>query len=124
MATPRPVVALFLAEVKVTDWPAMVRWYVEALDLALAPEDADRRYALLDAGPGRVALKGGAPPGLPRGAVRLVFEVADLDDERERLSRLDPDLDLGPIEESREGYRAIRLNDPEGTPITLFSWKT
>jgi predicted enzyme related to lactoylglutathione lyase len=120
MTTPRPGITLFLTEIKVTDWSGQVRWYAETLGLRLTLEDASHEYALLEAGPGRVALKGGAPPDLARDAVRLVFEVADLDAERDRLARRD--LAVGPPEESPEGYRAIRLRDPEGTPITLFCW--
>jgi catechol 2,3-dioxygenase-like lactoylglutathione lyase family enzyme len=124
MTTPRPGIALFLTEIMVTDWHKSVRWYVETLGLRLVLEDAPHQYALLDAPPrpGRVALKGGAPTGLPRDLVRLVFEVADLDAEHDRLARLDTVVSAP--EESPEGYRAIRLRDPEGTPITLFSWKT
>jgi predicted enzyme related to lactoylglutathione lyase len=122
MTSPRHGIAFFVTEIVVTDWPRTVRWYVEALRLSLLLEDAPRRYALLGAGPGRLALKGGAPSGAPRDGVRLIFEVDDLDSERERLARLD--VAVGPPEDSPEGYRAIRLCDPEGTPITLFRWTT
>jgi predicted enzyme related to lactoylglutathione lyase len=122
MTTPRPVIALFATEIKVTDWPGQVRWYVEVLGLGLIVGDDAHEYALLGAGANRLALKGGGPPDLPRDAVRLVFEVADLDAERDRLVRRDLAVSLP--EESPEGYRASRLCDPEGTPITLFCWKT
>jgi predicted enzyme related to lactoylglutathione lyase len=112
---------LYLTEIKVTDWHRLVRWYVETLGLRLVLEDAAHEYALLDAAGGRVALKGGGSPGLPRDVVRLVFEVADLEAERDRLARHGEAV--SPPEESPEGYRAIRLRDPEGTPITLFCWE-
>lgn len=113
-------IALAFTEVKVNDWPGLVRWYVETLGLRPVLEDAAHRFALLDAGPGRVAIKGGGPPGLPRDAFRLVFEVPDVDAERDRLCRRG--VAVGDPEGNLEGYRAIRFLDPEGTPITLFSW--
>jgi predicted enzyme related to lactoylglutathione lyase len=116
-----PELALYLTEIKVTQWPASVRWYVEVLGLRLALEDAANEYALLEAGPGRLALKAGAGGVLAREAVRLVFEVADVDAERDRLLGLGVAVSLP--EESTEGYRAIRLHDPEGTPVTLFCWR-
>jgi predicted enzyme related to lactoylglutathione lyase len=124
MATSRPRIAFYLTEILVTDWPGMVRWYVDVVGLQLTLQDAGHRYAMLEAGPGRIALKGGGggPPGLPRDAVRLVFEVADVDAERDRLAR--HGMVVGPPEDSPEGYRAIRFRDPEGTPITLFCWRT
>ena len=123
MTTSKPGTALYLTEIKVTDWPEMVRWYVATLGLRLALEDTPHQYALLEAGPGsgRIALKGGGSPGLLHGAVRLVFEAADVDAERDRLVRRGAAVSAA--EESPEGYRAIRLRDPEGTPITLFCWK-
>ena len=39
--------------------------------------------------------------------------------ERERLAGLG--VAVGPITESAEGYREVRLADPDGTPIHLFS---
>src|SRR4051794_7733800 len=102
MTTPRPGIALAFAEIKVADWPGMVRWYVDILGLRPLLEDATHEFALLDAGAARVALKGGGTTGLPRDLVRLVFEVADVDADRERLAR--DDLAIGPTEKSPEGY--------------------
>jgi predicted enzyme related to lactoylglutathione lyase len=120
-ASSEPGLALYLTEIKVTQWADLVRWYVDVLGLPLVLEDAPLQYALLEAGPGRLALKGGSATGLARDAVRLVFEVADVDAERDRLVGLG--VTVSAPEDSAEGYRAIRLSDPEGTPLTLFSWK-
>jgi hypothetical protein len=47
--------------------------------------------------------------------------VHDVDYERERL--IHRGLEISPpIENPRERYREIRLHDPEGTPLTFFSW--
>jgi predicted enzyme related to lactoylglutathione lyase len=124
MTTSDHALALYLTEIKVTDWPALVRWYVTNLGLRLSREDAPHQYALLEfeSGSGRIALKGGRPAGTPSGPVRLVFEAANVDDVRARLTAAGVDVSLP--EQSPEGYCAIRLRDPEGTPITVFSWKS
>jgi predicted enzyme related to lactoylglutathione lyase len=123
MATSGPRIGLFLTELLVDDWAGTVRWYVETLRLRLALEDRAGLYALLESGSGsgRLALKGGGIPGPSRDRVRLVFEVDDVDAERERL--LCSGLDVGVPTDSPEGYRAITLLDPERTPLTLFCWK-
>ncbi len=124
MSSPVPGLGpeLFLTEIKVTDWPRAVRWYVEILGLRVVLSDPGSRYALLAAGSGRLALKGdddGAE--INREAVRLVFQVEDAEAERARLAELG--VAVGPLRLiPRESYREIRLADPEGTPITLFSW--
>jgi catechol 2,3-dioxygenase-like lactoylglutathione lyase family enzyme len=111
----------FMVEVRVVDWPRALGWYRRTLGLAVRLEDVPRQFALLDAGPVVLALKGGATPGEPREAARLVFEVEDVDAECARI------LGLGvavgePIEGREEGYREVRFADLDGTPIHLFSW--
>jgi predicted enzyme related to lactoylglutathione lyase len=128
MTTSPTAPALYLTEIKVTDWARVVRWYVETLGLRLTLEDTAHDYALFEAGAGRLAIKGTAPL-VRRGsadpaahdAVRLIFETTDVDAERDRLAARG--VVVTPPEDSPEGYRAIRLRDPEGTPITLFCWK-
>ena len=50
MTPTSPGIALYLTEIKVTDWPGMVHWYVANLGLRLTLEDAAHQYALLEAG--------------------------------------------------------------------------
>jgi predicted enzyme related to lactoylglutathione lyase len=110
---------LFMVEVRLVDWAASSRWYVEVLGLTPILEDAERRFLLLAAGACRVALKAESTSG-DRGAVRLIFQVGDVDEARNRLIACGT-----PVSEptqSDEGYREVRLADPEGTPIHLFSW--
>jgi catechol 2,3-dioxygenase-like lactoylglutathione lyase family enzyme len=121
MTTSIPGLDLYLTEIKVADWPARVRWYVTILGLRLAREDVPHQYALLESGGGRIALKGGLPAGNPERPIRLVFEAADVDAVRTRL--VASGVEVSPPEENPEGYRAIRLRDPDGTPITIFCWK-
>jgi catechol 2,3-dioxygenase-like lactoylglutathione lyase family enzyme len=115
-------IELFLTELRVVDWPGAVRWYVEVLGMRAVLEDAEHRFALLEAGGGgRLALKGGGPAVEAREAVRLTFRVDDVDAERARLVALG--VAVGePSDNHRERYREVRLADPEGTPITLFGW--
>ncbi len=119
MANDATGLELFLTEIKVSEWASTVRWYVETLGMRLLLEDADHQYALLGSGGGRLALKGGSPPGLDRDLVRLIIQVEDLEAEQERLIRRGVALSP-PVDNPDEGYREVRLHDPEGTPIRLF----
>jgi catechol 2,3-dioxygenase-like lactoylglutathione lyase family enzyme len=111
---------LFMTVIKVADWPRAVAWYVDTLGLLAVLTDTDHQFALLAAGTGRLALQGGHE-AVGVGTVRLVFQVPDVDAERERL--LVKGLEIGPaVENTREGYREVRLTDPDGTHVSLFSW--
>lgn len=114
---------LFMTELRVADWPGTVDWYVDTLGLRLLRKDEQRRFALLAAGSGRLALKGVDALEGPAIGVRLVFLVADVDAEYERFRSLDVEASP-PADHHREPYRETRLTDPEGTPITLFAWRT
>lgn len=110
---------LFLVELKVADWSGTAAWYVEVLGLRPLLRDEPRQYLLLEAGGGRVALKGGATAEAPSDRARLFFRVDDLDLERERLLALG--VEVSPVRIDRdERYGEVRLRDPEGTPIRLF----
>jgi predicted enzyme related to lactoylglutathione lyase len=110
---------LFMVEIRLADWLGSSRWYVEVLGLKPILEDADRRFLLLEAGPGRIALKESPEPG-DRGAVRLIFQVGNVDAVRAEL--IAKGVAVSEPTQSDEGYREVRLADPEGTPIHLFSW--
>ena len=111
----------FLVEVKVSDWPRSVAWYREILGLTPLLDDPVHQYALLGAAGGRIALQGGGAPDSGREAIRLTFRVDDLDAEQVRLKGLG--VALGePLENLSEGYRELRLSDPDGTSIRLFAW--
>ena len=109
---------LFLIELTVADWPASLAWYRDRLGLSVALVDEPNRYALLSAGPARIALKAGTP--VP-GTTRVVFCVPALDAALARLahSGIEP---AGPVKDSPEGYRVARLADPDGHRIELFEW--
>lgn len=114
---------LFMTVIRVAHWRTTVHWYIESLGLTPILVDAPQEFALLAAGGGRLGVQGvktaGSAPGA--GRVRLVFQVRDLDRERARL--IDRGVAVGaPIENAEEGYRELRLQDPEGTSLRLFAW--
>jgi catechol 2,3-dioxygenase-like lactoylglutathione lyase family enzyme len=108
-----------MVEIRLADWAASSRWYVDVLGLKPVLEDSARRFLLFEAGSGRIALKESLAP-VDRGAVRLIFQVGDVDAARNDL--LAQGVSVSEATESDEGYREVRLADPEGTPIHLFSW--
>ena len=101
----------------------MWRWYIDTLRLVPILIDPQHEFAFLAAGQGRLGLHGIKSPrasAMPS-KVRIVFQVRDVDAERQRL------LDLGvvvgvPFDNHEEGYREIRLHDPDGNSLTLFAW--
>jgi predicted enzyme related to lactoylglutathione lyase len=119
MSQEPPTLELFMVEIRLADWVASSHWYVEVLGLKPILEDAERRFLLLEAGLVRVALKHGPAPS-DRGAVRLIFRVEDVDSTRQQL--IANGVNVSEPTQSDEGYREVRLADPEGTPIHLFSW--
>jgi catechol 2,3-dioxygenase-like lactoylglutathione lyase family enzyme len=127
---PEPIAAtsptgldLFMTVVQVADWPKIVRWYVEKLGLEAVLLDPTHEFAFLAAGSGRVGFKGVKNPRAvhERTRVRLVFEVPDVGRERERLIEQAVRVSV-PFDNEEEGYREIRLHDPEGNSLTLFTW--
>ena len=114
---------LFMTVIKVSDWAASLAWYVETLGLLPVLTDARHEFALLAAGNGRLAIQGDSAfkAGDAPGGARLVFLVPDVDAERARLIGRGAEVSE-PTDNAIEGYREIRLHDPDGTPLTLFSW--
>lgn len=118
-----PAIDLFMTVIRVGRWRELLRWYTEVLGLAPLLVDTANEFALLSAGFGRLGLQGvkEAALGPSRGRVRLVFQVPDVDRERQRL--IGHGVGIGePLENRQEGYREIRLQDPEGYSLRIFSW--
>ena len=109
---------LYLVELTVENWPASLAWYRDRLGLAVDLLDEPNRYALLVAGPARIALKAGVPSP---GTSKLVFLVASLDPVVDRLAGHGV-VPAGPIRVSTEGYRSARFADPDGHRVELFEW--
>jgi catechol 2,3-dioxygenase-like lactoylglutathione lyase family enzyme len=109
---------LYLVELPVADIEASLAWYRDRLGLPVILTDAANKYALLAAGPARIALKQRIDKA--SGAV-VTFRVEDLDAELARLARHDITPER-PIRVSAEGYRSARMHDPDGNALDLFEW--
>ena len=121
METTPTAAALFMVEVRVRDLGRSLDWYGRTLGLRPRLVDEPGGFALLDAGPAAVALKAGGEAPADRRGVRLTFRVADVEAERARIAELGVAVSE-PIVNEAEGFREVRLADPDGTPITLFAW--
>ena len=122
-ATEPPRLDLFMTVIRVAHWRTTVHWYIETLGLTPILLDSPHEFALLAAGSGRLGVQGVKTAGRAAGSgrVRLVFQVRDLDHERARL--IAQGVAVGaPIENAEEGYRELRLQDPEGYSLRLFAW--
>jgi catechol 2,3-dioxygenase-like lactoylglutathione lyase family enzyme len=118
-----PRLELFMTVIRVAHWQSTVHWYINTLGLSPILLDSPHEFALLAAGSGRVGLQGfkGAGALAGHGKIRLVFQVLDLHGERQRL--IDQGVAVGvPVENHEEGYREVRLQDPEGHSLRLFAW--
>ena len=49
---------LFMTVLSVTNWPAIVPWYIDTLGLVPVLMDGEHKFAFLAAGQGRLGLKG------------------------------------------------------------------
>jgi Glyoxalase-like domain len=122
-STEPPFLDLFMTVVRVADWSRIVRWYIDTLRLVPVLMDPQHEFAFLAAGQGRLGLHGvkGARESTIPSKVRLVFQVKDVDLERLRLIELGVEVSV-PFDNRAEGYREIRLHDPDGNSLTLFAW--
>lgn len=98
---------LHFVELRVRDWTASMAWYRDVLGLEPVMTDPLRRFALLRSEGCQIALKEGEPTP---GGVLLSFEVNSLGPF------------VGKIKTSEEGYRRVRLADPDGYDVVLFEW--
>ncbi len=122
-STEPPFLDLFMTVVRVADWPRIVRWYIDTLRLVPVLMDPQHEFAFLAAGQGRLGLHGvkSTRESTVPSKVRLVFQVPDVDLERQRLIELGVEVGV-PFDNREEGYREIRLHDPDGNSLTLFAW--
>jgi predicted enzyme related to lactoylglutathione lyase len=130
LAEPEPFVAsensrleLFMTVVRVTEWSTIVPWYIDTLGMVPVLIDAEHEFALLAAGDSRLGFKGLKSNCTvhERTKVRFVFQVADVDFERQRLTAKGV-IVSAPFDNRDEGFREVRLHDPEGNSLTMFAW--
>ena len=100
---------LYCVELLTTQWETMVAWYRTTLGLVGLIRIVEDRYALLQAGSTRVAILGRDNVASGAGRMRLVFEM--------------PTLDVPPARVHPEGFREVRLVDPDGNDVRLIAWR-
>jgi predicted enzyme related to lactoylglutathione lyase len=112
----------YMLQIAVDHWAEALAWYRDVLGLKVSLLDEPNRFALLDAGPSRLALKQRAeslPP--PASDDLLVFEVEDLDATLSQLVTQGCRI-LDPPKRSAEGYSMAAIAGPENRRICLFMW--
>lgn len=92
-----------MTELGVSNFPAAVEWWAGVLEREPTLRDEANGFALFDVAGGRLALKRGGPVG---GTVH--FEVDN--------------LPAGEVKASDEGYRRVKMTDPDGNVLVLFAW--
>lgn len=117
---PRP--SLFSVELRTAEWAPLVDWYRDALGLKVLVRVLDDEYALLEAGDTRLAILGRATPGEATSRWSLGFEVPDVATARERLVGMS--MEVGELTDNPEGFRELRVIDPDGNRLRLFAWAT
>jgi predicted enzyme related to lactoylglutathione lyase len=111
-----------MIQLRVTNWLECVTWYGDILGLKTLMIDEEGGFALMEAGGAKLAIKArpSADPVVASDS-SMVFEVDDLEGERDRLEHLG--VEIGTIiENPAEGFRECRFADPEGNAVTIFAW--
>ena len=93
-----------MTELGVSDIPAAVDWWSDVLGRPPSLRDEKNGFALFEVDGGRLAVKRSVTPG--GGTVH--FEVDE--------------LPAGELKVSAEGYRRVKLTDPDGNVLVLFEW--
>lgn len=112
------IAELFFIELTVANWKHSLNWYASVLGMETQLQVEKDRFALLQVGPTRLALKEGDP--IP-GSMILTFEVESLDTFCQHLQAKGMVLDRT-IKASEEGYRRISILDPDGYRLNFFEW--
>lgn len=111
---------LYCIELRTGRWQQLVAWYKNALGMRSLLRVDEDRYALLAAGPARLAIVGRDEPGTASGRWTLAFEVADLDVAEARLEGAG--AEVLPRRLHPEGFTTISTTDPDGNRVRLFTW--
>jgi hypothetical protein len=111
---------LYCVEIRTTQWETMVAWYRTAIGLRSLFRVVDDGYALLAAGPARLAIvaSGDLTPTASR--CTLALEVDDLQGASARLRAAGTQAEAPRL--TAEGYEELVTADPDGNPIRLFAW--
>jgi len=109
---------LYLIELTVADLALSLPWYRDRFGLSVERLDEANGYALLAAGPCKLALKQGQPSP---GSAKFVFRVDHLEATLQRLA-IHNIAPSGPLKTSEEGYRSAKFVDPDGYRLEMFEW--
>lgn len=95
---------LYMTELAVSDLTASISWWSQLLGIGPVLTDEAGGFALFEVDGGRVALK----RGLTGGGGVVHFQVNG--------------LPAGEVRQSDEGYRRVKMHDPDGNAVVLFEW--
>ena len=113
---------LMMVTVQVRDFDAMVRWYQDVLGLSVLGVEPGE-FCMLKAarGSSTIALATDHPDRIPERAGvgwTPIFQVGDFDGVVADLRARGVEFDAEE-EGADEGYRLVRVRDPEGNPIGI-----
>ncbi len=107
-----------MVEVRARDWKASLAWHEAFLGQKAMMVDEPNEFALFDAPPARIAVKGG---DCVPGSTTLVLETPRFEQTIVRLAAAGI-IPVEPEKTSREGYRRVVFTDPDGQRVVLFHW--
>jgi catechol 2,3-dioxygenase-like lactoylglutathione lyase family enzyme len=119
---------LDMVEMYVNDWEEAVRWYTQVLGLQVAAREDDDRFCLL---------------GFPDGGATLALFSGERTVDTSHHSRCQPAMFVDDLEATMgvlrdrgarfegdmqddpdEGYRLVRVLDPEDNVLIVYEWRT
>jgi catechol 2,3-dioxygenase-like lactoylglutathione lyase family enzyme len=119
-----PTERLMMVTVQVRDFDAMVAWYRDTLDLSvIGLEPAEFCVLAAPRGSATIGLATDHPERIPdRPGVGWTpnLAVSDFDAFVRRLRELGVEFDASE-EGADEGYRLVRVRDPEGNPVGIVA---
>ncbi|UUO06540.1 VOC family protein [Blastopirellula sp. J2-11] len=110
---------LFAVEIRTARFESMLDWYRDVLRLQVGVRQTAEGYALLCGEGFRIALLARDDATSGQAIVSLAIEVDNFDIWREYLNSKSIALIA---QESPEGFRELKLNDPDGNQVKLFAW--
>lgn len=114
---------LYALELRTADWRRLLAWYREVLGLRVLVRVEDDRYALLAAGPAKIAIVEARREELTPAVVsidRLIFDTDDFDAAVLRLERFAGRPPA--VSTEAEGFRQCATTDPDGRGVRLVAW--
>jgi hypothetical protein len=106
---------LSIVELCVRHWAAAVAWFREHFQLETVLNHPAEEYALLQAGPVQLAIKGDAN-AVVSSTILLQWQVPNVEAWQSTATVLQP------LKTSHEGYRRIIIEGPEGLPLLLYDF--